>query len=462
MECLPSRSFLESQASGEPVIALFSGIAFTFLLTGLLARLIRQTLRLEIEIKEHERAEEEVRLLQQVTLVISEAKSFEDALSGILQKICEIAGWDLGQAWVPMPDGHLKCSPSWYAAETGFESFRQTSETFLFFIGKGLSGQAWKEKRAVWIRDIRQDSNFSRISVALEAGIKAGFAVPVFVGEEIVTVLEFFQREVKEKDERQIGIISDIAAQLGELLKRLKERKRLEGVVIQSEKMAALGQLAAGIAHEVNNPIAAILGFSQTTLKRLPPGDSLEMPLQTIEREALRCKTIVQDLLSFSRLGKTEKTEIDLNAMIEGALSFIIAQTKVKNVELVKELEAGLPPIAANKNQLQQVIVNLSNNAIDAMPRGGKLKISTRKICMDHQDSLEIQIQDTGDGMPEGVKAKIFEPFFTTKGEGKGTGLGLPLVQNIVEQHQGKISVESELGKGTTFHIAFPLFDFLP
>ena len=237
------------------------------------------------------------------------------------------------------------------------------------------------------------------------------------------------------------------------LAKEIEERKRLEHMMLQAEKMSAIGQLAGGVAHEINNPLGVILGFSQNVVKRLPPGDPFEMPLKSIEREAVRCKNLVQDLLTFSRVGKPAKEMIDIKEAVEGALSLVLAQSKVKEVELIKELQE-VPKISANRTQIQQIIVNLSNNAIDAMPEGGKLTICVRK-SMEGQ-GIEMEVRDTGQGIPEDIRSKIFNPFFTTKEVGKGTGLGLSLVYEIVGKHNGKITLESKVGEGTTFHVFLP------
>ncbi len=241
-----------------------------------------------------------------------------------------------------------------------------------------------------------------------------------------------------------LGVYTDITSQ-----------KKMERIVQQSEKMSAIGQLAAGVAHEINNPLGVILGFSQNITKRIKPGDPFEMPVKSIEREAIRCKNLVQDLLTFSRVSKTEKEPVDLTEAVESALSLVLAQAKVKNIELVKEF-SQIPNIGADKNQIQQIVINLSNNAIDAMPKGGRLTIRLHKAKIENQEGGEIQVEDTGEGIPRDVQSKIFNPFFTTKEVGKGTGLGLSLVYEIVSKHKGKIFLESEIGKGTVFHVFLP------
>lgn len=237
---------------------------------------------------------------------------------------------------------------------------------------------------------------------------------------------------------------------------RTTELEKSNQALLQSEKMSAVGQLAAGVAHEINNPLGVILGFAQGISKRMQPGDMNELPIKSIEREALRCKQLVQDLLTFSRAGKTEKEEIDLNQTIESSLSLIMAKAKVEKIELVKEL-SEIPKIYASKSQIQQAIINLSNNAIDAMSNGGTLTVRTQKTQFENKNMVEIQILDTGKGIPKEIQSKIFEPFFTTKEIGKGTGLGLSLVFEAIQRHEGRIMVESEPGKGTTFHVYLPL-----
>ena len=241
------------------------------------------------------------------------------------------------------------------------------------------------------------------------------------------------------------------------------ERRKLEGMLLQSEKLSAIGQLAAGVAHEINNPLGIILGFAQSTVKHLKPGDeALALPLKTIEREAVRCKNLVQNLLVFSRISKNERfQEINLNDAMESALSLISAQAKTRNVELVKELGAGSSHIHADKTQVQQILINLANNAIDAMPKGGTLLFKT-SLSAKRPGYVEILVRDTGDGIPKAMQKKVFEPFFTTKEVGQGTGLGLSLVYEIVEKHGGSIELESEEGKGTEFSVHLPIHPAAP
>ncbi len=249
----------------------------------------------------------------------------------------------------------------------------------------------------------------------------------------------------------EFGIARDIT----ERKKAEKEKEKLHAQLMQQSKLAAVGQLAGGVAHEINNPIGVILGFAQSLVKRIKDDDPFAMPLKSIEREAARCKRLVGDLLTFSRVGKSQAEGMDVNKAIDETLSLVEAKAKMRSIQLARNYQQDLPPLMANRNQLQQVVMNLCNNALDAMPNGGTLTITTLRSGT----HFSIQVQDTGDGMTEEVKQRIFEPFFTTKEVGKGTGLGLSLCYEIIQRHNGTIEVESEVSRGTQFTVKLPLQD---
>lgn len=245
------------------------------------------------------------------------------------------------------------------------------------------------------------------------------------------------------------------------LKKTITEQKKLQSIVVQNEKMSAVGQLAAGIAHEINNPLGIILGFSQSLRSEIPEHESSKAALNFIEAETLRCKSLVQNLLVFSRASTSEQKELDLGATVTEALSLVLAQSRVKDIELIKNINDSLPKIMANRTQIQQVVINLCNNAMDAMPKGGTLKVEVSPNDQDENNSLRIIVADTGKGISPDIQSKIFEPFFTTKEVGKGTGLGLSLVYEIVQKHNGRIDVQSNPGKGTTFTVYLPVLSSL-
>jgi two-component system NtrC family sensor kinase len=224
--------------------------------------------------------------------------------------------------------------------------------------------------------------------------------------------------------------------------------------LLHKEKLASMGQLAAGVAHEINNPLGTILLFADVMYKEAPEDDPRRDDLKMIINETTRCKNIVADLLNFARQQEVLAQETDLHALLEKVIEGVQLQPIFKGVEIVRQFSPALPLIQADPAQLQQVFVNLLNNAAEAMPDGGTITLSTRP--MDSQ-WVEIKVSDTGCGIPEENLGKLFTPFFTTKPPGKGTGLGLSIVYGIIKMHRGQISVQSQVGVGTTFTITLPV-----
>jgi len=251
-----------------------------------------------------------------------------------------------------------------------------------------------------------------------------------------------------------------------ELEDALKDLKEAQAQLIQAEKMAGIGQLAAGVAHELNNPLGGILGYCQFALEKITKKPLKELTgedissysqyLKDIEQQSKRCKAIIQSLLKFSRASVKEDFEpIDINSILKETFTFVNHQMEKHKVKLEEVLSPSLPRISGNTSQLQQVFTNLILNAIQVMPDGGRLTVLD-KLSEDKR-SLEISFADTGEGISKENLSKIFEPFFTTKKVGQGTGLGLSVSYGIVKEHGGDIQVESTVGKGTTFTVILPL-----
>ncbi len=234
-----------------------------------------------------------------------------------------------------------------------------------------------------------------------------------------------------------------------------REENLLQARLLQAEKMAALGTLAGGVAHEINNPLGGILAFAQLALRQVNEGDLLHSDLKEIETSALRCKRIVENLLEFSRQSVSEgREEATLEKMLERVSPLLKLQTKQAGVHLKIDLPDNLPKILANFNQLEQVFLNLTTNACHALTKGGTLEI---RVKTDTPGWLQIDFADNGTGIKKEHLYKIFDPFFTTKSQGMGTGLGLSISYNIVQDHGGRLQVESTEGKGTTFKLFLPV-----
>ena len=232
------------------------------------------------------------------------------------------------------------------------------------------------------------------------------------------------------------------------------ELEKTQDYLIQSEKLASLGKLAAGIAHEINNPLTSILINSHLISEMLEKDVAFGENIKLIIDETNRCSKIVKGLLEFSRQSPPEKEFANINEVIKKTLLLFESQVLANNVRAEKKLNENLPAILIDVNKIEQVLTNLILNALDAMPGGGILVISSQ-MSVDNQ-FVEVKIRDTGSGIPKEYISKIFDPFFTTKGI-KGTGLGLSVSYGIVQQHDGTINVQSEVGKGTTIVISLPV-----
>lgn len=238
--------------------------------------------------------------------------------------------------------------------------------------------------------------------------------------------------------------------------KDITEEMRLGRQVLQSEKMAGIGQLAGGVAHELNNPIGVILSFAQLSKADvLAVGDEdLIDSLEEIEKAALRCKRIVGSLLDFSRPSADKDVSLlNLNDVLENAMFLVSTHSATKSLSITKEFHPDLPSVLANENQLLQVFVNLIQNAAQAMGKSGTLILKTEPCG---SEKVRASVSDTGAGIEQEALQRIFEPFYTTKAPGEGTGLGLSVTYGIVERHKGTIEAESEPGKGTTFVVTLP------
>jgi signal transduction histidine kinase len=237
------------------------------------------------------------------------------------------------------------------------------------------------------------------------------------------------------------------------VLEDITDRANLEEQLRLSEKMAAIGLLAAGVAHEVNTPLTGISSFTQMLLERAEPGDPRTQLLEKIERQTFRAAKIVNSLLNLARPATNETGRVDINAVINDVWSLLEHQFKHTRIQLRKELASPGPIVQGVEYKLQQVFLNLFLNARDAMPKGGWLSVSTRV----DGDQVVIELADTGVGIPAEHLARIYDPFFTTKPEGRGTGLGLSVTYGIVQEHGGLLSCESVPGQGTRFTLVLPL-----
>jgi two-component system, NtrC family, sensor kinase len=239
---------------------------------------------------------------------------------------------------------------------------------------------------------------------------------------------------------------------------RTRELKESQNTMIQQEKMVGIGQLAAGIAHELNTPLGTIIGYAQMLKEDLASQPSVNGSLGDVDEiieQAGRCRDLVKNLLNFSRRSTTEKSQANINGIVRKILSLVEHDFEMKRVHVQVTLDPKLPEAKVNENEIAQVVLNLANNAVDSMPDGGDLHIRT--FYDKPSDRVAIEVHDTGFGISESDRRRVFEPFFTTKEVGKGTGLGLSICYKIVENHMGTMEFNSVVGSGTTFTVYLPV-----
>ena len=258
-----------------------------------------------------------------------------------------------------------------------------------------------------------------------------------------------FDRPVRVKSNDEMG---ELAATFNRMTEMIKSNREMETALAQQGKMASLGVLSSGVAHEINNPLGVILGYASYLEGKIPEDDPNYNYIHEIKRESKRCKKIVQNLLSYARTPRPALESIDLTLLLTEILNFAANHTEMHQVQIKKNFAAALPWVRADGDQLRQVAINLILNAGAAMPQGGVLAVSTRQV---DSKFVEIEFSDSGIGMAPEQLEQIFEPFYTTKA--RGTGLGLAITRQIIDFHHGRINVHSHPGAGTTFIVTLPL-----
>jgi PAS domain S-box-containing protein len=426
------------------------------------------------DITARRRAERRLTSQYEVTRVLAESRTLEEAGPKILQAICESLEWEMGAFWrLDRQSQVLRCLDLWQAPTLKAEEFVLATWQHTFALGNGLPGRVWKMGKPTWISDVLQEPNFPRAEAAGKVGFHGAFGFPIKVGTEVEGIIELYTREIEEPDEELLKMVTDVGLKIGQFGERARAEealRRTEAQLQQSQKMEAVGRLAGGVAHDFNNMLTVIRGYSELVLSRLGPTDPLRKELEEVKKAADRASGLTGQLLAFSRRQFIAPKLLDLNFIIhnmEGMLRRLLGEDII---ELCTVLEPESGQLKADPGQIEQVIMNLAVNARDAMPSGGRLTIETGNVefgdygyrgpvGIEPGEYVSLIIRDTGHGMDEETQSHMFEPFFTTKEKGKGTGLGLSTVYGIVKQSGGSIEVESKPGRGATFKIYFPRVD---
>ncbi len=314
-----------------------------------------------------------------------------------------------------------------------------------------------RQNRILIIRDILNDPFVQYPDEAWAEGVRMMIDAPITYKDDVIGILRIYFDEPKEFSEEELQYLILIAERGAAVIQRAQflelQESRYDQLALQTEKLSALGRMAAGIAHEINNPLAGILLFSTNLLKKAPPEGPLREGLEIIIQETLRCKTIIQELLEFSRPSEPKAFLTNVNKVIVKSLHLLENEFRLHHIRVEMNLTKQLPDVLIDENQVEQILVNLLLNAIQAIE--GQGTVTVRSYVTSDRKNVAIDVADTGCGIPPENMSKIFEPFFSTKP--KGTGLGLAVTYGIVQKHGGKIYALSEPNQGTRFIIEFPI-----
>ncbi|MCK9420948.1 MAG: PAS domain S-box protein [Nitrospirae bacterium] len=462
------------------------------------------------DITERRRAEEELDLLQKLSLAISEAEDFNSALNIAIRKICDVTGWIFAEVWVPCRDGTaLEYSDIWHSALKDVERFVEISRKAAFAPGTGLPGRVWASKKPEWVMDVSVNGViFPRAKEALEIGIRSGLGIPIIVGDQVLAVLAFYMSKTREKDSHLVDLVSSISAQLGSVVQRklaeemiikynevLEEKIKKRTAELEVAKQAAdesnraKSDFLANMSHELRTPLNAIIGFSSILVNGMsgPVTDEQTDFLRDIENSGKHLLTLINDILDLSKVeaGKMElePSEFGVKDLIERCLVMFKEKSLKHGIHVEYAVEEALETIIADEMKIKQILVNLLSNAFKYTPEGGSVRVRARSVERDEgrgtrdekeqssvviaseasgrPSSIEISVTDTGPGIkPEDIP-KLFQPFqqleTTITKKYPGTGLGLNLCKKYVELHGGAIWVESEVGKGSKFIFSIPI-----
>jgi PAS domain S-box-containing protein len=432
---------------------------------------IRNAMLLFEDLTDRKRASRNLRLQDAIAGALKTTSNVDDALQSVLASMGGEFGWECGEFWQWSETEQLfHRIASWHSAEPHAAKFATESETRppsteTAFLREILQGGVPRRFGAC-----ATDRSISRGGLAARTGLEQAFAFPV-VDQDAAAVMLFFASEIEELNQEFLAVVSTISYQVNRFLnnRRLEELLReAEQDLLQAEKMDAIGRLVGGVVHDFNNLLTVILGYGELVIEDIGGDGSNRDLLLEVLNAGKRAAGLTKQLLAFCRKENTAPEVLDLNAVVTD-MHKLLRRLVTEEIEIDEVLAPNLGRLRAVRGQIEQVIMNLVVNARDAMPEGGRILIETRAIASgdplfkaDFPEATPgnyalLAVTDAGRGMDEATKNRIFEPFFTTKPAGKGTGMGLATVTEIVKAASGQIAVESRLGKGTSVRILFPM-----
>jgi len=421
------------------------------------------------DLTERKRAERRLSLEHAITRVLTDLESADQALNAVLSLVGTHLGFSCAEFWAT--DGgnsSVQMIESWHCSATNAADFENQTRNWDRSEPADLAKAVVSHRKPRWFAKLSADRTFDRAGLAARCGLDDALGVPVGSSPDVAGAMLFFAEQIPEPDEQLLACLTAIAEQIGSFLSRRRLQQSLHEAtdkLRQSEKMESVGRLVGGVAHDFNNLLTVILGYGELLLGEVGGEAPIRESLTEIVESGKRASGLTRQLLAFCRKEIYNPVVLDLNAHVEG-MEKMLRRLVGEAIELSTTLASELGHVHADPAQIEQVVMNLVVNARDAMLTGGHITIETKMVQLARGQKIVphaapgsyvlLAVRDTGCGMDEATRTRIFEPFFTTKGAGKGTGMGLATVQEIVQQCGGQIAVESQPGQGSTFQIFLP------
>ena len=407
-------------------------------------------------------------ILNETVLMAAEVETFEEALEHCLRAICEFSGWPLGHIFMRATDNSnvLMSSRMWFVQDPAlFESFREITEETSFAKGVGLPGRIWQQGVPVWIDDVTKDGNFPRAGAGSKINVRCGFGFPVKIKGRVAAVLEFFNDEVFERDERLLTLLGSVGEQVGRVLERQEAHREQKAAREDADRAnQAKSRFLANMSHEIRTPMNAILGLTELVLDGEVTNTQREY-LSTVLASGESLLSLVNDILDLSKIEADavtlEKTVINLHEIVFSVMRSMATQAHVKELVLLCSMDAGVPEfICGDKTRLQQILINLIGNAIKFTQQGEVELMIESSATESNERELRVLICDTGIGIAKEKQKTIFSEFeqadaSTTRQFG-GTGLGLSIVRRLVGLMNGTIHIDSVISTGSKIGFSVP------
>jgi PAS domain S-box-containing protein len=424
----------------------------------------RFRLSLARDITERKRAEKRMQAEHTVAGILADAVSVDEATPRILQAVCECLDWDLGTLWrIDHAAGVLRCARVWRKASLDAGPFEAATRETAFAPGVGLPGRVWASRVPACIPDVAHDPSFLRANEAGRAGLHAAFAFPILLGGEVLGVIDFCSRAIRQPDAELLDMMASLGSQIGQFIERKRAEEALrvaQGELSYLARVMTMGELTASIAHEVNQPLLGIVSSASSCSRWLaaePPNlERAQRALERIVTAGTRASEVIDRVRRLVKREPMREEPVDLNAIVREVIAMVRQELHRSGVSLRTRLADELPAIRGDRVQLQQVMLNLILNAIEATReiegRARQVLIASR---VERGKDVHVEVRDSGVGLAPESRSRLFEAFYTTKQS--GLGMGLSISKSVVEAHGGRISATPNSPHGAIFGFRLPV-----